>query len=278
MALQNQLARIHNLLGQSNTITKFALKIRNQANAIVGAHFSGLDDPALNGEYALIDIVAPAAVNFIDVGANKGNWSSRFVARMKTPCGLIVDANSRCIESLRAKFRNNPDLTIVHAALSDYCGENIFYEGEGDFGISPSAHSAHSAFTPFGHPLTSFIKKRSIVSTLDDEVKKLGWTNVSMLKIDAEGHDFFVLRGARKLLEQKRIDFVQFECNFTWNATGINIVAAVRYLAEFDYQVFQLRAEGLRAIDTDKYGSSCGSANWLAFHPQSPNLPLRIFS
>jgi len=262
---------MHNFLGRSRRVTQLALKIRNQANAVVASHFSGIEHPAKNGEYVLADLIAPTADNFIDVGANVGNWSSRFISQMNAPRGLLVDANSRCIEALQKKFQDYRELTILHSALSDYCGETSFFEGDGDA-------SAVSSFTPAReYPTAWFVKKPTAVSTLDREVKKLGWSRVSMLKIDAEGHDYFVLRGARNLFEQKQIDFVQFECNSAWAPVGVTIVAAVRFLADFGYRTFQLHANGLRAVDVETYGS-CGSANWLAFHDGSPRLPLRIYS
>lgn len=274
MPLKNHMHRIHHLLGKSHAVTKFAGRIRNQASAVVASHFTDMyppawnADPAVNGEYSLIDVVAPTAHNFVDIGANVGIWSSRFVERMKVPCGLIVDGSLQCFEILQAKFSGLRDLTVLHAALSDYRGESIFYEDEGKTRASSSL-SPPSRSSPSGGRLVN-------VSTLDDEVEKLGWTKVSMVKIDAEGHDFFVLRGGRKLLVQKKIDFVQFECNSTW--VGINIAAAVHYLAEFGYQTFQLCRGGLRKIDTDRYGSCGIGGNWLAFHAEGPNLPLRRFS
>jgi FkbM family methyltransferase len=270
------LGRLHHLLGRSNAIAHVAQKVRNQAAAVVASHFSDIyppawnADPAVNGEFSLIDLVAPAAANFIDVGAHVGSWSERFIERMKTPRGLLVDGDARCIETLRSKFGGIAGLTILHAALSDYCGEGAFYEREG----VAAGYSSLSRIIS-GRP-SSFAGSRVEVSTLDKEVGKLGWTNVSMVKVDAEGHDFFVLRGARKLFELKKIDFIQFECNSTW--IGINITAAVHFLAELGYETFQLCRGGLRAVDADKYGSSAISGNWLAFHSASPSLPLKRFS
>lgn len=166
---------------------------------------------------------------------------------------------SVAITNLAQKVRN---------ALSDYRGESVFHE-------SAANATASSSLSPLGGSHSS-VDTLVAVSTLDDEVEKLGWPKVSMVKIDAEGHDFFVLRGARKLLGRKQIDFIQFECNSTW--IGINIAAAAGYLAEFGYQTLQLCRHGLRMADTDRYGSCGIGGNWLAFHPRSPSLPLRRLS
>lgn len=270
MAFGSYLSRMHRILGRSNKVTQFAVRVRNQANAIVSAHLSGIESPTANGEYALVDLVAPKALNFVDVGGNIGNWSSRFIARMaQHPTGLIVEANSQCSAALRSRFKEYAAVTILDAALSDYSGTSTFFEGEGPTSVL-------SSLTPVAMDASSMIARSVSVSTLDIEIAKLGWKNISMLKIDAEGHDYFVLRGARRLLSEKLVDFVQFECNSTWGSMGVNIVAAVNYLTSLGYQVFQLLPNGLRVIDVEFYGS-CGSANWVALHERSPDIGLDIF-
>lgn len=269
MALVTQLARIHNLLGRSNWIVRLAVKVRNQAAAIVSAHFSGIENPEVNGEYALIDLIAPSAVNFIDVGGNVGDWSSRFIASMsRPPVGLIADGNARCIHTLRTRFGEYSGVKVLHAAISDYLGTALFYEGVG-------AASALSSLTPLAMEAGCVTTRSVPVTSLDHEVEALRWNKVSMLKIDAEGHDFFVLRGARRLLSDKLVDFVQFECNSTWDAIGLNIVAATNYLTKLGYRVFQVSLDGLRAVDVSYYGAY-GSANWIALHERSPDLGLRV--
>lgn len=268
-AIRGVLGNLHRLAGRSSAVARVAVKVRNQANAVVAAHLSGVESPAANGEYALIDRVAPGAHNFIDVGANAGDWSARFLERMgRTGTGLVVDANSRCIDALRGRLAGHPEVAILDAALSDYCGSASFFEATG-------TASALSSLTEVKGGAGAMVPRLVRVTTLDEEVASLGWSRVSMLKIDAEGHDFFVLRGARGLLSEKRVDFVQFECNSTWNAVGVSIVAAAAFLASLGYRLFQLQPAGVRPVDV-AYFRDCGSANWVALHEKSPDVGLRI--
>ncbi len=108
--------------------------------------------------------------------------------------------------------------------------------------------------------------------TLDSELEKWGWDRVSVLKIDVEGHDYFVLRGARQLLQRRRIDLVQFECNSTWAATGVTLSAAINFLREFGYRVLHLRPAGLFAVDFARFSGDLGYGNWVAFHEGSVEL------
>lgn len=80
------------------------------------------------------------------------------------------------------------------------------------------------------------------VFTLDQLVKSLELSTISemntqdnilILKIDTEGHDFCVIKGANSLLAKKRITFVLFE---VWS--NPNMKAIVEFLDQQDYLCF----------------------------------------
>jgi FkbM family methyltransferase len=49
------------------------------------------------------------------------------------------------------------------------------------------------------------------ISTLDKFCEKENINEIDFLKIDIEGHELFVLKGARRMLSEKKIRFIQFE-------------------------------------------------------------------
>jgi FkbM family methyltransferase len=51
--------------------------------------------------------------------------------------------------------------------------------------------------------------------TVDEQVREHGVERIDLLKIDVEGHEEAVLRGALSQLENGRIEFVVCECDFT---------------------------------------------------------------
>jgi hypothetical protein len=69
------------------------------------------------------------------------------------------------------------------------------------------------------------------VTTLEAEIDRLGWPTIDYLKIDAEGYDFHVLSGARRLLECKRIALGQFEYGTAWVSAGSTLTYAVKRLS-----------------------------------------------
>lgn len=254
------LFKLQNLTASSPSLLRAAVKIRNQANAVVAAHFSRLSGPAAeidrNGEGLLAEAVAPHAKVFVDVGANRGNWTARFLDHAGPSVrGFLFEVNAACLGALRERFGTNDALEIRDAALSDYIGEAEFFESPASDDLSSlSAINAGAGCT----------RRVVRITTLDRELDRCG--QISFLKVDTEGHDYFVLRGARGLLREKRIDVLQFECNFTWRATGTTISGPVGFLESHGYRVMHLRPEGLFSVDIGKFGPDLGYGVWVAFH------------
>jgi len=258
---QKILSSLHRRISASPLAVRAAVKIRNQANAVVAAHFSrlsGSSDIALNGEGRLAEILAPQAGMFIDVGGNRGDWTANFL-RHARPCtqGWIYEANTACASGLRKSFKNNPAIRIREVALSDYSGEADFFESSANDQLS-SLSAANAG--------EGSVRRTTPVTTLDHESASWGGGNVSFLKIDTEGHDYFVLRGARGLLRQQRIDVLQFECNATWRASGTNIFGPAGFLAQHGYRVMHLRPDGLFSVPFEEFGPDFGYGVWVAFH------------
>ena len=145
----------------------------------------------------------------VDVGANIGVMTS-LMARRVGPTGRVVafEPHPEIVEQLRANVnRWKPNTAVapidVHAlALSDRSQtmrlftDTQFDRNKGTASLVPTAAPAAST---------------RIVSAcrLDDVVSDT--SVIGMLKIDVEGHEFEVLRGAERLLKDHRVRDVIFE-------------------------------------------------------------------
>ena len=66
----------------------------------------------------------------------------------------------------------------------------------------------------------------------------------ALVKIDTEGHDLTVLRGARAMLAEHRIAVVQFEYNHRWVFARAFLRDAFEFLADLGYRGRQAHPEG----------------------------------
>lgn len=174
------------------------------------ARGEGMNDPRTNGEYWILQHALQSSTDpqvLLDIGANKGNWTAEAL-RLAQPAGRVhVHAfePSRATRSmLSARFAECATVTVQAWALSDTPGEANFYttnEGAG-------TNSLSSVSGP-NVEVTS-------VTTLDEFLGKLMIPTVGMIKIDTEGFDLLVLRGAAESLRAGRIGIIQFEYNWRW--------------------------------------------------------------
>ena len=121
----------------------------------------------------------------VPLGANIGlapRWFVRFNPARHIVCGEPLPEN---IEIIR---RNCPQAQIVAAAIGDASGTvDLLTDADGVIASSiPTAwNSARRTFP---------------VRTLDDCAAEYGWGDVAVLKMDAEGMEPAILRGARQVL------------------------------------------------------------------------------
>jgi hypothetical protein len=84
--------------------------------------------------------------------------------------------------------------------------------------------------------------------TIDDYCAEHGITFIDHLKIDTEGHDLFVLKGAQRMLRERRIGALQFEFS------EMNLLSRTTFfdhwnLLQADYDVHRLCTDGLYRIE-----------------------------
>lgn len=144
-------------------------------------------------EMELLKWLVPRTGLAVDIGANRGVYTwrlSRIAERV-----LAVEANPEYIPYLRRIAPSKVE--VVNAAVSDRSGRTMLRvprEGahRGGLGTVEPANLAVSADAEM-HPIEA--------RTLDDLTSN---RRVSFIKIDVEGHELAVLRGAAKVLESDR--------------------------------------------------------------------------
>ena len=82
-------------------------------------------------------------------------------------------------------------------------------------------------------------------TTLDEYAGGAGLNDIALVKIDTEGHDLAVLRGAERLLAQQRIGVAQFEYNSRWIGARSYLYDAFNLLDPAGYRLGKLTPRGV---------------------------------
>lgn len=252
--------RLQKSLARSPSAVFIAVRIRNQCQWIIQWHLGQDDRRELNGEKRVLEVIAPACKTFMDVGANVGDWTDLFLRADGEPMqGVLIEPSRNAMARLQERFRGHSGISLVHAAASDETGEAVFSE-EADAGETSSLVQSFSQ--------SNANKVTVQLTTVDAEAAKAGLTEIDMLKIDTEGFDLHVLKGAKKMLSEGRIGILQFEYNTPWARAGSTLAAAISLLQGYGYQIFLLRSTGLHPLNYELYGEYFRYSNFVAALPR----------
>jgi FkbM family methyltransferase len=165
------------------------------------------NDHLLNMRRLLVD--EPRII--VDVGAHVGDTCDAFRHAFPSADVLAFEPSPRAAETLSARFAGDPHVEVARTALSDRAGV-------APFRMFP-VHTADSLLPPVRHGdepawLKDCQETTVPTDTLDDVCQRRGIERVDLLKIDTQGADLMVLRGAKGLLAARRIRLVYFEANF----------------------------------------------------------------
>ncbi len=253
--INNLLNELHHLMSKSAFLVKILIRIRNQCNSVIQFYISNSPNSDENGENLIIRSLAHECSQIVDVGANKGEWTAYFLKQKPDIKAVLYDPSYQVSTYLNKRFIDSRSVQVINKAISDVRGNALFFE-EPDFGETSSLISSFSS--------DSSRRVRVLVSTIDDELQQLNIAKVDYLKIDVEGFDYHVLRGAASSLENKKVSFLQFEYNKPWASAGSTLIHAIDYLVGKGYDVYILRKGGLYNFNYKLYGEFFEYSNFFA--------------
>jgi FkbM family methyltransferase len=204
------------------------------------------NDMVTNGEPGLqrfaVGLVAKGErLHVLDVGANVGEWSAAMLAAARR-AGRLADLDLHAFEPSHDAYQRLGEAlggrgaALFQAGLSDRVGQATLH-------VAGPAAGINSLHRPDG--LRGAATEQVPVTTLDAHAREHGLAAIALVKIDTEGHDLAVLRGARELLAAQRIAVVQFEYNSRWIYARSFLRDAFALLAPLGYRVGKLTPRGV---------------------------------
>lgn len=252
------LDRLQRGAARSRLLVRAAVLVRNQCRCVIKYRLAESPNVRCTGEVWLRTLLGPRCSYVIDVGANVGEWLAQIVREQRNEAlsVLAFEPSASAFAILRQRFGNDPRIELVHRAVGDVSGRVDFFE-------EPRAGKGSTIVSQFTR--TAAPARTIDVTTLDEEVDRRNWEHVDFLKIDAEGYDFRVLKGARGLLGDRRIGVIQFEYNRAWQLAGDTLFGAISLLRDCGYDTYVLKKDGLYTLDYALYEEYFEYTNFVAF-------------
>lgn len=139
-----------------------------------------------------------------DVGANVGQTTRAMLDQFPSPRIYAFEPSPATFRELQRALGQRAGVTLVPAALGDQ-------EGTLPFNVTSEYSVNDSLLSPAWQGQVSVVDVR--VESVDGYCARNGIQGIDLLKIDAQGYDLHVLRGARTMLSEKRIALFACESN-----------------------------------------------------------------
>jgi FkbM family methyltransferase len=184
------------------------------SSSLAAMGFGTGDDALVSGEpqvLAFLKGLLPAAPTIFDVGANKGTYTQLVLALVPEATVFSFEPSPAVYQALSARFGAIPNVRLFNHGFSSTEQQTVLYSNQAgsELGSLYKRRLDH-----FGIDMDC--QERIVLTTLDTFCSTQGVSTVDFLKLDTEGHELEVLRGAGDMLKSESIGCIQFEfggCN-----------------------------------------------------------------
>lgn len=238
--------------------------VHRVANKLVNLYNGDNDfDIRTNGELHLAKLALPHARVVFDVGANVGDW---------TELALTINPSAQihAFEPSDATYRKlsahqfPPNVRLNHFGLGAAEEQRTMFVYDGGSG-------ANSLYHRVGTPAEQNSVETVPIRTFDVYCTEQNIAEVDFMKVDVEGHELSVLRGARRMLSEGRVGVVQFEYGGCYIDARVLLKDIWEFVAEVRpeyafYKLFPTRLERMpvykQTFETFQY------SNWVIANPE----------
>lgn len=198
-----------------------------------------------------------------DVGGSKGNYTKTISSFIRNAQIYVFEPHPKTFQHLVENMKTMKNVKCFNIALADKVAKTNLYDYEDGNGSGHASLNFEIFATIHRSKATSY---EIDVTTIDTIAETNNLDYIDLLKIDVEGYDLNVLKGAGNLLTGKKISIIQFEF------TQLNTVTRVFFKDFFEllsgnYKIFRLLPDGLlevRSYDPTRH-EIFGYQNFVAF-------------
>jgi FkbM family methyltransferase len=183
-------------------------------------------------------------LTIFDVGANRGFYSIKLAETLNSRSFTIhsFEPSARTYEALLENLASRPNIIPNNFGFGERKETLKLYTNNP---LSGLASVYERKLDYIGIDMSAF--EEISMRTIDDYCNEKNIDHIHFLKLDIEGHELKCLSGAENMLQQKKIDFIQFEFG------GCNIDSRTYfqdfwYLLKDNYNFYRIVKNGLVPI------------------------------
>lgn len=235
----------------------------NKAMMYLGARGLGLynlSSERLSGERFFLEQVVPRGAKIIfDVGANEGGYVASVSEVLPEAQIFAFEPHPRTFERLNERHGAGRS-KLFNLAVSDTAGTLELFDLADASGSQLASLSA-DALETLKRPVNAWSVQ---ATTLDQFCEENRVHRIDLLKIDTEGFELAILRGARRMLEARCVSYIQFEFNEMNAATHSHMRDFKKLLKH--HQLFRLLPNGMLPLTEESpfYSELYGYQNVVA--------------
>lgn len=173
----------------------------------------------------------------VDCGAYEGLWTKEFFSVFPNAHSLLVEAQSNKIEVIQNNLPKN--ITVYNALIGSEDDKEVL------FSISETSSSVIDSLD--NSSIISYSKTRK----LDTIINELQFPEPDFIKIDVQGYEVEVLKGATKAIQS--CEFVLLELTLMPLNNEPTILEVMNYMNNINYQLYDISSFILKPFDKALY-------------------------
>lgn len=200
-----------------------------------------------------------------DVGVNEGQHLSIFLSKSIRFKLYAFEPNDKKYKRLTERFKTN-NFVINCLGLDNIVGKKDFYKIRSAFA---KFEGLSSCFFRDVFNRLEYDKVTINCDTIDNYCKNNNIDKIDFLKIDTEGNELNIIKGAKELLQNKAIRYIQFEYGLCWKDSKASIGECIEFLNSFGYKIYQLdRGKFVELIDKKDNYETNTLTNYFVAHEE----------
>jgi len=203
----------------------------------------------------------PIDSTILDVGGNFGIMALQFAKQAEQGRVISFEPTHYAIEKFRKNLEINPELnkriSVVNSFVSDKTSQEASIKAFSSWKVSNEKAAEEK------HPVHLGLSKSSDgvgATTLDDFCKLSEIQKVDLIKIDTDGHEFEVFKGAKDCISKYRPKIVFEVGKYVMKEKGIDFSFYLSYFEALKYKLINSKSgKEITSLNFDKHIPELGT-------------------